>query len=155
MAAKKKAPPNPVTPQGRDAFDLYARKWQEALSLNDWRIEQSSKPAAKANMAEVHQIDLAARLATYRIGADFGGTPVTDMSIEQIACHEIWHVRLHELIELCRNPASTDEQIAGAEHAVIHSAVRLLVPVEEPTFILPNQQEIHAPGAASVRKAKP
>jgi hypothetical protein len=29
------------------------------------------------------------------------------------------------------------------------------VPVEEPTFILPNQQEIHAPGAASVRKAKP
>ena len=133
--AKKKEPPNPVTTQGRDAFDLYMRKWQEALSLNDWRIEQSAKPAAKANMAEINHLDMVARLATYRIGADFGGTPVTDMSIEQIACHEVWHVRLYELIELCRNPASTDDQIACAEHAVIHVAVRLLVPVDEPTFV--------------------
>jgi hypothetical protein len=57
------------------------------------------------------------------------------MSIEQIACHEVWHVRLHELIEVCRNPASTDEQIASAEHAVIHAAVRVCVPVADPVFV--------------------
>jgi hypothetical protein len=132
---KKPAPLNPVTPQGRDCFALYVQKWQSELSLGDWRIELSTKPAAKKNMAEVDSFDLAARLATYRIGSDFGNTPVTDMSIEQIACHEVWHVRLHELIEVCRNPASTDEQIASAEHAVIHAAVRVCVPVAEPTFV--------------------
>lgn len=132
---KPKIPPaNPVTQEGRDCFAMFARKWQDLLSLNDWRIELSPKPAAKTNMAEVNHFDLPARLATYRIGTDFGAMPVTDMSIEEIACHEIWHVRLHELIELCRNPASTDEQIAGAEHAVIHAAVRVCVPVAEPTF---------------------
>jgi hypothetical protein len=131
----KKAPPNPVTPQGRDCFDLYIKKWQGELSLNDWRIEASAKPAAKANMAEIDRFDLPARLATYRVGADFGGTPVTDMSIEQIACHEVCHVRLHSLIELARNPASTDDQIAEAEHAVIHAFVRLLVPVPDPEFV--------------------
>lgn len=139
MTKPKKPPANPVTPQGRDCFDLNVRKWQDLLALNDWRIEQSSKPAAKANMAEVNHFDLAARLATYRIGADFGGTPVTDTSVERIACHEVWHVRLHELIEVCRNPASTEDQIASAEHAVIHAAVRICVPDDEPVFITPGK----------------
>jgi hypothetical protein len=135
MPPKKKQPPNPVTPQGRACFEMFVAKWQDALSLNDWRIEASSKPASKANMAEVSRFDLPARLASYRIGTDFGGTPVTDMSIEQIACHEVWHVRLYELIEICRNPASTEDQIASAEHAVIHAAVRICVPVADPVFV--------------------
>jgi hypothetical protein len=135
MTTKKKAePPNPVTPQGKDCFSMYVLHWQDKLSLGDWRIEVSDKPANKANMAEINRFDLPARLATYRIGADFGSTPVTDMSIEQIACHEVWHVRLHELIEVCRNPASTEDQIASAEHAVIHAAVRVCVPIADPVF---------------------
>lgn len=134
MVAKKQ-PSNPVTPQGRDAFALNVRKWADALNLNDWRIELSAKPANRANMAEVSSMDLRSRLATYRVGLDFGSTPVTDHSIEEIACHEVWHVRLFELIEAARNPASTDEQIASAEHAVIHAVVRLLVPPAEPEFI--------------------
>jgi hypothetical protein len=136
MATKKKAePPNPVTPQGKDCFDLFVRKWQAELNLNDWRIEPSSRPAAKANMAEVDRFDLKARLATYRVGADFGGTPVTDMSIEQIACHEVLHVFLHELIESARDPAQTDDALASIEHRVIHSLVRVLVPIADPVFV--------------------
>lgn len=133
---RKPAPPaNPVTQEARDCFALRVREWQDKLALGDWRIEASDKRAGKRNMAEVNSFDLAARLATYTIGSDFGATPVTDMSIEEIACHEVWHIRLHELIEVCRNPASTEEQIAGAEHAVIHAAVRVCVPIAEPTFV--------------------
>ncbi len=137
MSKPKLQPPNPVTPQGRDAFALYVRKWGDALNLNDWRIELSPKPANRANMAEVSSMDLRARLATYRVGSDFGSTPVTDQSIEEIACHEMWHVRLHELMEICRNPAATDDQISSAEHSVIHAAVRICVPVADPEFVTP------------------
>ena len=128
----KKPQPNPVTPQGRDCFAMYVHKWQELLNLGDWRIEQSPKPAAKANMAEVDRLDLKARLATYRIGSDFGGTPVTDMSIEQIACHEVLHVFLHELLEFARQGG---EDVDSAEHRVINSLVRVLVPVADPVFV--------------------
>src|ERR1043165_5940779 len=121
MKPPKKVPPNPVTPQGRDCFALYVSKWAERLNMGDWRIVASGKPAGRANMAEINSMDLRARLATYRIGTDFGATPVTDHSIEEPACHEVLHVRLFELIETCRNPASSDEQIASVEHAVIHA----------------------------------
>lgn len=130
----KKPAANPITPQARECFALFVRKWQELLGLRDWRIEPSSKPAAKANMAEINRFDSAARLATWTIGTDFGATPVTDMSIEEIACHELWHVRLHRLIEICRDQTSTQDEIDEAEHAVIHVAVALCVPVAEPTF---------------------
>jgi hypothetical protein len=127
MTVKKKAePPNPVTQSGRDAFALHIQKWQDALNLNDWRIQPSSKAAGKANMAEVYKLDLEARLATYRIGDDFGGTPVTDASLEDTALHEVLHVFLHELIEFAKDPASNASDIASAEHRVIHSLVRAL-----------------------------
>jgi hypothetical protein len=135
MKAKAKPVANPVTQEARDCFALQVRHWQDRLALGDWRIEASDKRAGKRNMAEVNLFDLAARLATYTIGSDFGSTPVTDMSIEEIACHEVWHIRLHELIEVCRNPTSSEEQIASAEHAVIHAAVRVCVPIAEPTFV--------------------
>jgi len=124
--ATKKVPPNPVTQSGRDAFAMYVNKWQGALNLNDWRIQSSNKPASKANMAEVYKFDLEARLATYRIGEDFGGTPVTDSSLEDTALHEVLHVFLYELIEFAKDPASNPKDIASAEHRVIQTLVHVL-----------------------------
>jgi hypothetical protein len=124
--ARKKPPANPVTQEGRDAFAMFVHKWQDALNLNDWRIQPSSKPAAKANMAEVFKFDLEARLATYRIGEDFGGTPVTAMSVEDTALHEVLHVFLYELLQFAQDPAANPADIASAEHRVIHSLVRVL-----------------------------
>jgi hypothetical protein len=123
----KKAPPNPVTQEGRDCFALFVHKWQDALNLNDWRILPSPKPAGKANMAEVFKFDLEARLATYRIGEDFGGTPVTDMSIEDTALHEVLHVFLFELLQFAGDPSAKPADVASAEHRVIHTLVRLLL----------------------------
>lgn len=133
--ATKRTPPNPVTPQGRDCFILRVREWQDKLNLNDWRIEPSDSPAAKANAAEINKFDLKARLATYRVGADFGAMAVTDMSIEQIACHEVLHVFLHELLQFAQEPGADAADIDSAEHRVINTLVHLLVPMAEPVFV--------------------
>jgi hypothetical protein len=122
-----KKPANPVTQVGRDAFAMFVHKWQDALNMNDWRISPSSKPAAKANMAEVYKFDLEARLASYRIGEDFGGTPVTDNSVEETALHEVLHVFLHELIEFAKDPSAKPADINSAEHRVIQSLVKALM----------------------------
>jgi hypothetical protein len=128
VAAPKKKQPNPLTPAGADAFAMYVAKWQEALNMNDWRIHRSSKPAAKANMAEVNTMDLGARMATYRLGADFGALAVTDDSLEDTALHEVLHVFLYPLIEAAKEHQTiTEEALAGAEHSVIHTLVKLLV----------------------------
>lgn len=124
----KKPPPNPVTTGDADAFALFAHKWQAELNLQDWRIERSSKACGKANMAEINKISLPDRLATYTIGADFGAKPVTAQSVEEIACHEMVHVFLHEFKEVCRDQTSTEDAIMAAEHRVVNTLVRLLVP---------------------------
>lgn len=120
--------PNPVKVGDEDAFVLFVQQWQEKLNLLDWRIERSSKSAGKSNMAEINKISLPDRLATYRIGADFGARPVTAQSLEEIACHEVGHVFVHEFKEICRDPASTEDAIMAAEHRLINTLVRLLVP---------------------------
>lgn len=127
MAKTAKVQPNPVTQSGKDAFAFYVHKWQDALNLHDWRIGPSSKPASKSNMAEIVKMDMKARLATYRVGDDFGGTPVTETSIEDTALHEVLHVFLFELLEFARDPTSKDEDTDSIEHRVIHTLVRALL----------------------------
>ena len=61
--------PNIPTPKDVEIFAQSIKKWQEVLSLGDWRIEKGLKPAKQA-MASVEFNDVA-RLATYRLG-DFG-----------------------------------------------------------------------------------
>ena len=58
--------PNIPTPEDAKLFAQSVRKWQQVLSLGDWRIEKGSKPA-KAAMASV-EFNTSARLATYRLG---------------------------------------------------------------------------------------
>jgi hypothetical protein len=124
---RRKPPANPVKQSDADAFSLFVHKWRDRLNLNDWRIEKASKPAGKANMAEVYSISLPDRLAVYRIGTDFGSKPVTAQSVEEIACHEVLHVFVFELKELIQTGAS-EEVIMAAEHRIVNTLVGLLVP---------------------------
>lgn len=123
-----KPAPNPVKQSDADAFAMFMREWQQKLNLQDWRIERSSKPAGRANMAAINRFSLPDRLATYALGDDFGAKPVTAQSVEETACHETLHVFLYEFKEVCRDPASTDDAIMAAEHRLVNSLVRLLVP---------------------------
>jgi hypothetical protein len=114
---------NIPTPQDAEYFAQSVKKWQQVLSLGDWRIEKGIKPA-KAAMASVEFND-AARLATYRLG-DWGAEQITPSSLEKTALHELLHVFLHDLMVTATDPKTSDEQLEAQEHRIINLLEQLL-----------------------------
>jgi len=110
-------------------FDAEVKKWQTLLNLGDWRIERSKKAARKMVMAEVVRRELAHRLASYRLNRDWSNEEhITGRLLEEIALHEVLHVFLHELLEHSGTPGTSESDIEAAEHRVINTLTRLLVP---------------------------
>lgn len=114
---------NIPTPEDAQLFAQSVRKWQQILSLGDWRIEKGSKPAKEA-MASV-EFNQTARLATYRLG-DFGAEKITPESLDKTALHELLHIFLHDLMCVATDPKSSDEEIEMQEHRVINLLEQLL-----------------------------
>ena len=114
---------NIPTPEDAKLFAQSVRKWQQVLSLGDWRIERGSKPAKEA-MASV-EFNQTARLATYRLG-DFGAEKITPDSLDKTALHELLHIFLHDLMCTATDPKSSDEDIEMQEHRVINLLENLL-----------------------------
>jgi len=114
---------NIPTPEDAKLFAQSVRKWQQVLSLGDWRIEKGSKPA-KAAMASV-EFNTPARLATYRLG-DFGAEKITPESLDQTALHELLHVFLHDLMTVAQDPKSSQDEVEMQEHRVINLLEKLL-----------------------------
>jgi hypothetical protein len=115
--------PNIPTPEHAELFAQSVKKWQQVLSLGDWRIERGQKPA-KAAMASV-EFNEAARLATYRLG-DFGAEKITPDSLDRTALHELLHIFLYDLMCVATDPKSSDEDIEMQEHRVINLLENLL-----------------------------
>ena len=109
--------------QDVELFSQSVKKWQQVLSLGDWRIEKGMKPAKEA-MASV-EFNQTARLATYRLG-DFGAEKITPESLDKTALHELLHVFLHDLMCTATDPKSSDEEIEMQEHRVINLLENLL-----------------------------
>jgi hypothetical protein len=109
--------------QDVELFAQSVKKWQQVLSLGDWRIEKGMKPA-KAAMASV-EFNQTARLATYRLG-DFGAEKITPDSLDKTALHELLHVFLYDLMCVATDPKSSDEDIEMQEHRVINLLEKLL-----------------------------
>jgi hypothetical protein len=114
---------NIPTPEHIEIFAKSVRKWQQILSLGDWRIEKGMKPA-KAAMASV-EFNQTARLATYRLG-DFGAEKITPESLDKTALHELLHIFMHDLLCVATDPKSSDEDIEMQEHRVINLLENLL-----------------------------
>ena len=114
---------NIPTQQDAELFAQSVKKWQQVLSLGDWRIEKGSKPAKEA-MASV-EFNQTARLATYRLG-DFGAEKITPESLDKTALHELLHVFLHDLMCVATDPKSSDEEIEMQEHRIINLLEHLL-----------------------------
>ena len=115
--------PNIPTPEDAQLFAQSVRKWQQVLSLGDWRIEKGSKPAKEA-MASV-EFNQTARLATYRLG-DFGAEKITPDSLDRTALHELLHIFLYDLLCVATDPKSSDEEIEMQEHRIINLLEHLL-----------------------------
>ena len=114
---------NIPTPEQAELFAKSVKKWQQVLSLGDWRIEKGMKPA-KAAMASVEFNDIA-RLATYRLG-DFGAEKITHDSLDKTALHELLHVFLHDLITVAQDPKSSQDEVDMQEHRVVNLLENLL-----------------------------
>jgi hypothetical protein len=114
---------NIPTPEHAELFAQSVKKWQQVLSLGDWRIEKGMKPA-KAAMASVEFNDIA-RLATYRLG-DFGAEKITQESLDKTALHELLHVFLHDLITVAQDPKSSQDEVDMQEHRVVNLLENLL-----------------------------
>ena len=114
---------NIPTPKDAELFAQSVKKWQQVLSLGDWRIEKGIKPAKQA-MASV-EFNQTARLATYRLG-DFGAEKITPESLDKTALHELLHIFLHDLMCVATDPKSSDEEIEMQEHRVINLLENLL-----------------------------
>ena len=114
---------NIPTAQDAKIFAQSVKKWQQVLSLGDWRIEKGSK-AAKQAMASV-EFNEGARLATYRLG-DFGAEEITPESLDKTALHELLHIFLHDLVSVATDPKSTEDEIEMQEHRVINLLENLL-----------------------------
>jgi hypothetical protein len=114
---------NIPTTEDAKLFAESVKKWQQVLSLGDWRIEKGLKPA-KAAMASV-EFNQGARLATYRLG-DFGAEKITPDSLDKTALHELLHIFLHDLMDVATDPKSSEEEIEMQEHRVINLLENLL-----------------------------
>jgi len=115
--------PNIPTQQDAELFAKSVKKWQQVLSLGDWRIEKGTKPAKQA-MASV-EFNESARLAVYRLG-DFGAEKITPESLDKTALHELLHIFLHDLMMIATDPKSSDEDIEMQEHRVINLLENLI-----------------------------
>jgi hypothetical protein len=123
----KKPVRNPISADDRETYRAFLLLWQEKLGLDDWRINLRDKKTPSALMADVECHHLA-RLANFRLGDSFGGTPVTAESLEATALHEMLHVLLHELVE--QNTIGLEgDPLASAEHRVVHVLETLLLKV--------------------------
>ena len=116
--------PNIPTQQDAELFAKSVKKWQQVLSLGDWRIEKGMKPAKQA-MASV-EFNESARLAVYRLG-DFGAEKITPDSLDKTALHELLHIFLHDLMMVATDPKSSDEDIEMQEHRVINLLENLIL----------------------------
>jgi hypothetical protein len=115
--------PNIPNQQDAELFAKSVKKWQQVLSLGDWRIEKGTKPAKQA-MASV-EFNESARLAIYRLG-DFGAEKITPESLDKTALHELLHIFLHDLMTVAQDPKSSQDEIEMQEHRVINLLENLI-----------------------------
>lgn len=116
-----------VTDEQVAEFEQYVAHWQNVLGLNDWRICRRPQRCA-TYMAVVDSIEPEHRLARYRVGKDFGGTPVTSYSLSRCALHEVLHIFLYELIHTVKAHGLDGDDCLAQEHRIIHILEPLLCP---------------------------
>ena len=120
-----KPPANPVTVEDAAKFAGYITTWQAKLNLNDWRILPGGK-VTKGNCADI-SISVPDHCAVYRLGAHFGSEAVTDHALESTAVHELLHVICAEYRDVVLQKPG-DDLVNAAEHRIVHTLERLLVP---------------------------
>lgn len=117
-----------VTDADAVEYERHMREWQKKLGLSGWRIVHSPIPAKKA-MAEMDKFDWRQRQVTARLGREWLSSPVTPVTLEQTAVHELLHLLLFPLAQAAGSgTAMPDDEVASLEHSIINTLETLLVP---------------------------
>lgn len=124
-----KAVRNPVTEEHAREFEQHVSHWQQVLGMADWRIYRKQTRCGPY-MAVVDTIEPEHRLAKYRIGKDFGATPVTSYALSRVALHEVLHIFLYDLIHTVTTHGKDGNDCLTQEHRIIHTLEPLLCPPE-------------------------
>lgn len=130
MATRKKAPvprelKNPLSDAHVAQFDVYVEKWKDLLNMNDWRFVREEKRSS--HMAEVTSIEHEHKLVKYRVGRNFGQTPVSAATLEDTALHEVFHVFFAPLIDEVIAYRGENAYTMEKEHAAMIVLIRLLM----------------------------
>jgi len=121
----KKTPQNPLSDEDVVKFDGYMHFWLQVLNLKDWRVIRSK--ARSTNLAEV-QIFPEHRLVRYKVGKDWGNTPITEQSLSTTALHECLHILFDPMLRIAAESEDVghDLKVLEAEHAVIAVLEKIL-----------------------------
>lgn len=117
--AKKEVmvPAYPITDPEVKTFDRLLKLWQKRLHLMNWRFARGRRRPV-ANLADVRCYP-EHRLVRYCVGRDWGAQPPEEGAIEKLVVHELMHVRLNQLLEVCFKRRQYDDVVQGEEHDVI------------------------------------
>jgi hypothetical protein len=99
--------------------------WQERFGLLKWSLVRSTVPSKY--MAEgVFERYKSHKIAKIKIGTDWKSTEPSDDNISSVACHEVLHVLLYDLIEYAREHPYDSAGIMEKEHEVINALERAI-----------------------------
>lgn len=118
-----------LAPKQKDYFYACVKKWQIKLNLGDWVINYPKSKAQKDAMADV-DCDRVNRMVSIRLGSN-GWSGADDHRIEGTAVHELLHVRLRDLVELAKDPNTSEDTLMASEHQVVVVLEALLLPKPE------------------------
>ena len=118
---------HPITPTHRKKFAAYLRKWQARLGMQNWRIHLSRYHTRAAADTETFFED---KMASIRLGRDWGSMEPTDHMLSSVALHELMHVRFEAFHAAYRikDPDKRWSAIMAAEHDIINTCVWLTHP---------------------------
>lgn len=103
----------------------YVYQWQQKLGLNKWYLAKTRKNTK--NMAECHfDPEKLHKLCAINIGNSWEISP-TDHNLELVACHEVLHVLLYDLVEYAKSFPQDVQGILEKEHEVVNILEKTLV----------------------------
>lgn len=116
---------NKLTEEHKLKFMSAIFGWQERFGLQKWSLIKSSIPSKY--MAEVDfEKDKSHKMARVKVGTDWKSTEPNEENISSVACHEVLHVLLYDLIEYSREHPYDGNGILEKEHEVINSIERAI-----------------------------
>lgn len=113
-----------MTPEQLDKLKAYVRKWRDTIGLQGWEIHVAQGDMEEEELTAETVYSRTKRIALLTVNKtvdDF-----TDNNLEQIAFHEVWHMKISRLREMA-SAMFSDNRVDSAEHALIRTLENIML----------------------------